>query len=114
MALISYGSALYMSMQQQIQSKIADAIACKHLNVINESHMHSRGEESHFKVIVVSEEFSGKRLLQRHRQINEILKDELANHIHALAIHTFTPEEFSGQSGQVADSPTCLGGSKLD
>ncbi|KTF15690.1 BolA family protein [Pseudoalteromonas sp. H105] len=103
-----------MSMQEQIQNKIADAIGCKHLNVVNESHMHSRGEDSHFKVIVVSEEFSGKRLLQRHRQINEILKDELANHIHALAIHTFTPEEFSEQSGQVADSPSCLGGSKFD
>ncbi len=103
-----------MSMQQQIQSKIAEAIACKHLNVVNESHMHGRGEDSHFKVIVVSEEFSGKRLLQRHRQINEVLKDELANHIHALAIHTFTPEEFSEQEGYVADSPTCLGGSKLD
>ena len=36
------------------------------------------------KAIVVSEEFAGKRLLQRHREINEILKDELANHIHAL------------------------------
>ncbi|MDP2636045.1 MAG: BolA family protein [Pseudoalteromonas sp.] len=103
-----------MSMQEQIQSKIADAIACKHLNVVNESHMHSRGEDSHFKVIVVSEEFSAMRLLQRHRKINEVLKDELANHIHALAIHTFTPEEFSEQSGQIADSPSCLGGSKLD
>ncbi|KPH63715.1 transcriptional regulator [Pseudoalteromonas porphyrae] len=103
-----------MSMQQQIETKLADAIACKHLNVVNESHMHSRGTDSHFKVIVVSEEFSGKRLLQRHRQINEILKDELANHIHALAIHTFTPTEFSEHNGQVADSPNCLGGSKLD
>ena len=44
-----------MSMQSQIYDKLAAAIECKHLNVINESHMHSRGEESHFKVIVVSE-----------------------------------------------------------
>ena len=103
-----------MSMQQQIQNKLAEAIACKHLNVVNESHMHSRGEDSHFKVIVVSEQFSGKRLLQRHREVNEALKDELANHIHALAIHTFTPEEFSEQETEVADSPACMGGSKLD
>ncbi|WP_404338521.1 BolA family protein [Pseudoalteromonas mariniglutinosa] len=103
-----------MSMQQQIATKLAQAIACKHLNVINESHMHSRGSDSHFKVIIVSEQFSGKRLLQRHRQINDILKDELADHIHALAIHTFTPEEFTEQSAQVPDSPTCLGGAKID
>ncbi|ATG79305.1 MULTISPECIES: BolA family protein [unclassified Pseudoalteromonas] len=102
-----------MSMQQQIQEKISSAIACKHLNVINESHMHSKGTESHFKVIVVSEEFAGKRLLQRHRQINEILKDELANYIHALAIHTYTPDEYTEQGGEAPDSPNCMGGSKI-
>jgi BolA protein len=101
-------------MQLQIEEKLGNAIACKHLNVINESHMHSRGNDSHFKVIVVSETFLGKRLLQRHRLINEVLKAELANDIHALAIHTYTPEEFTEQGGQVTESPTCLGGSKLD
>ncbi|MCG9758531.1 MULTISPECIES: BolA family protein [Pseudoalteromonas] len=103
-----------MSMQSQIYDKIAEAVACKHLNVINESHMHSRGEESHFKVIVVSEQFIGQRLLQRHRKINEVLKDELQNHIHALAIHAYTPEEFSEKEGQTPESPKCLGGSKFD
>ena len=102
-----------MSMQQQIRDKISNAIACKHLNVINESHMHSAGTESHFKVIVVSEDFSGMRLLQRHRQVNEALKDELANYIHALAIHTYTPDEYTEQGAEVPDSPDCLGGSKV-
>ena len=36
-----------MSMQEQIQEKISNAIACKHLNVINESHMHSAKALSH-------------------------------------------------------------------
>ncbi|MBQ4844082.1 BolA family transcriptional regulator [Pseudoalteromonas sp. MMG013] len=103
-----------MSMQQQIHSKLADAIVCKHLNVVNESHMHSRGEESHFKVVIVSETFLGKRLLPRHRLINEVLKDELANHIHALSIHAYTPDEYSEKNGQTPDSPSCLGGSKFD
>ncbi|MBQ4813581.1 transcriptional regulator [Pseudoalteromonas luteoviolacea] len=103
-----------MSMQQQIHAKLADAIACTHLDVINESHMHSRGSDSHFKVVVVSEEFSGLRLLPRHRRINEVLKSELANDIHALAIHAYTPEEFDESEHQVPASPNCLGGSKFD
>ncbi|BBN80693.1 transcriptional regulator [Pseudoalteromonas sp. A25] len=103
-----------MSMQAHIHEKLAAAISCKHLNVVNESHMHSRGEDSHFKVVVVSEEFMGKRLLQRHRKINEVLKEELANHIHALSIHAYTPEEYSERAGQTPDSPNCLGGSKFD
>ena len=64
-------------------------------------------------MIVVSEEFAGKRLLQRHREINEILKDELANHIHALAMHTYTPEEFTEHDGEAPQSPNCMGGSKV-
>ncbi|WP_440055335.1 BolA family protein [Pseudoalteromonas sp. T1lg65] len=103
-----------MSMQSQIYDKVANAIQCKHLNVINESHMHSRGTDSHFKVVVVSEQFEGQRLLQRHRKINEILQDELQNHIHALAIHAYTPDEFMEIEGQAPESPKCLGGSKLD
>jgi BolA protein len=108
---ISYKNG-FMSKQEQIQEKISNAIACKHINLINESHMHSKGTDSHFKVIVVSVEFAGKRLLQRHGEINEILKDELANHFHALAIHTYTPHEFTEQGGEAPDSPNCLGGSK--
>ena len=103
-----------MSMQEQIEQKLADAFACKHLRVENESHMHARGEDSHFKVVVVSDDFNGKRLLQRHRAINEALAVELAEHIHALAIHAFTPEEFEKKQGNISASPQCLGGSKFD
>jgi BolA family transcriptional regulator, general stress-responsive regulator len=39
------------------------------LDIINESHSHNvpRGSESHFKVVVISPEFEGKSLIQRHR-----------------------------------------------
>jgi BolA protein len=53
-------------------------------------------------------------LLARHRTINAILADELANHIHALAIHAYTPAEFDERQAQAPASPSCLGGSKFD
>ena len=105
-----------MSLEQQLIERLQQ-LSPSHLEVVNESSGHGGyfpGKESHFKVIVVSEEFAGKRLLARHRQINELLKDELANHIHALAIHTFTPDEFAQHQGQAPESPACLGGSKFD
>jgi BolA protein len=100
-------------MLQQIETKLVAAINAQHLEVINESHMHSRGTESHFKVVIVSDTFDGKRLLQRHRAINEVLADELTNHIHALSIHAYTPSEWQAQQS-VPQSPKCLGGSKFD
>ena len=102
-----------MTMLKQIENKLLTAINSQHLEVINESHMHSRGTESHFKVIIVSDTFDGKRLLQRHRTINEVLVDELANHIHALSIHAYTQTEWETQQS-VPPSPKCLGGSKFD
>jgi BolA protein len=102
-----------MNMQQTITDKITAALAPEHLEVINESHMHNvpEGAESHFKVVVVSDAFSGKPLLARHRRINELLADELANGIHALALHTMTMQEWFDK-GNAPLSPPCMGGGK--
>ena len=100
--------------QQKIEQKLNDAVLLKHLEVINESSNHSvpPGSESHFKVVLVSEEFAGKRLILRHKQVNQALKDELANDIHALSIHTYTEAEWRDKNGEAPLSPPCLGGSK--
>ena len=86
-----------MKIQQSIETKLAEAFAPYHYSVENESSNHNvpPGSESHFKVTIVSDEFMGKRLLQRHRAVNNCLAEELQNHIHALAIHTYTVEEWN-------------------
>lgn len=103
-----------MKVQLQIEQKLTATFAPTHLQVINESNNHNvpAGSESHFKVIVVSAEFEGKRLLQRHKLVNACLAEELANLIHALAIHTYTEKEWAEQEA-APKSPDCLGGSKL-
>lgn len=103
-----------MTIQETLQSKLTDALSPIHLEVINESRNHNvpPGSESHFKVVIVSRHFEGKRLLARHRAINSILADELKNGVHALSLHTTTPAEWEARNGAVANSPPCLGGSK--
>lgn len=96
-----------------IEQKIRDAFAPIFLQLTNESYKHNvpAGSESHFKVVVVASVFVEQRLLQRHRSINTVLAEELAHHIHALAIHAYTPEEWSQQQAeQVPASPKCYGG----
>jgi len=104
-----------MSMQETIKSKLTTALDPDILDIINETHMHNVpvDAESHFKVIAVSKRFEGKMLIARHRMINEALSEELAgsNGIHALSLHTMTPEEYFVKAGKVSDSPECLGGS---
>ena len=83
-----------------------------YLDVEDESHMHSRGLETHYKAVVVSAAFDGKRALQRHQAVYRTLGAQMQQ-IHALALHTFTPEEWAAEV-QVPDSPHCRGGSKHD
>ncbi len=103
-----------MSVQTDIENKITEALQPVYLEVANESHMHNvpPGSESHFKVTVVSTEFDNKMLVARHRMLNELLKKELDGPIHALSLHTLTPNEWEEKNGEIRKSPPCLGGSK--
>jgi BolA protein len=102
------------TIQETIQQKLESTFSPLHLEVTNESHMHSvaDGAESHFKVVLVSDAFKGEKLISRHRQVNKVLTEELQGGVHALALHTLTPEDWFEQGGKVMDSPPCLGGSK--
>tara|TARA_B110000879_G_C10905174_1_gene406103 strand:- start:130 stop:456 length:327 start_codon:yes stop_codon:yes gene_type:complete len=101
--------------QSIIISKLTAALSPSHLDVVNESHKHSgpRDAETHFKIVIVADAFNSQRSVARHQMIYKTLVDELAAEVHALAIHTYTNEEWSAQPSS-PDSPDCLGGSKHD
>ncbi len=102
------------SIQQNITLKLKSQYQPTHLEVINESDSHNvpAGSESHFKVIIVCDAFDSTSLIQRHRMINETLADELKDQIHALALHTYTQEDWVKKQGAAPISPECLGGGK--
>lgn len=104
-----------MTIAAIIEQKLLAAFNPIYLEVNNESFMHNvpEGSESHFKLVIVSDKFDGQRLIGRHRQVNATLADELENHIHALAMHTYTPEQWQTMNnGEVPKSPNCMGGGK--
>lgn len=102
--------------QQRIHDKLTAALHPVHLDVVNESHMHSvaPGSETHFKVLIVSPAFEGQALVQRHRAVNGALAEELANGVHALSIRALTPAQWEADGATGFKSPPCLGGSKHD
>ncbi len=71
------------------------------LEVVDESYRHNvpAGSESHFKVVLVSDRFTGERFLNRHRMIYGTLTAELSSTVHALALHTYTHKEWEGVAG---------------
>ena len=99
-------------LQERIERKLAEALDPEHLEVVNESGNHNvaAGSETHFKVVVVARAFEGERLIKRHRRVNSTLAEELAAGVHALAMHTYTAEEWRARFGSAPMSPPCLGG----
>ena len=101
--------------ESQIRAKLSANFNPIHFDVLNESHMHSvpPGSETHFKVVLVTEVFTGKRQVQRHQAVYACLAEELKAGVHALALHTFSPDEWAANTA-VPASPNCMGGSKQE
>ncbi|GMH60103.1 hypothetical protein TrVE_jg11049 [Triparma verrucosa] len=103
-------------MYDSITSKLTNAFNPTFLQVLNESHMHNvpKNSETHFKVIVVSDQFKGAKPLQRHKLVNATLKEELEGSVHALSIVAKDVAQFEKLGGAQKyapePSPSCRGG----
>jgi len=88
-----------MSLQSRMREKLTLSLHPTQLDVVNESHLHaghggSPGTgESHFRLLIVSGDFQGKSRVERHRIVNELLREELRDGVHALAIKALAPGE---------------------
>jgi acid stress-induced BolA-like protein IbaG/YrbA len=78
---------------EQVKNYIAAGMHCSHIEV--------EGDGQHFYAKVVSPDFEGKRLVDRHRMVKEAIKARLLNNeIHALSIvKAMTPDEWEKQQG---------------
>ena len=96
-----------MSIQSRIEVKLKARFAPERLEVVNESHLHAGHHhsgsdhhgafdgqgETHFRVRIVAPAFAGLSRIDRHRAINELLAEELAGSVHALAVEPAAPGE---------------------
>lgn len=67
-----------------------------HMHLENESDHHAgpRGRETHFKLLLVAEEFEGLSRIDRQRKVNSILSEEFQSGLHALTQRLLTPTEW--------------------
>ncbi len=93
-----------MKMRDQIELQLKK-LNSVHLSIEDESHQHSRGLETHFKVVLVSQVFEGLSRIQRSRLIHQELNNELQK-IHSLTTRLLTPQEWQLDS-TVPQSPKC-------
>lgn len=79
-----------MADRQSIEEAIRGAIECSHLDV--------RGDDGvHFEALVVSPAFAGLARVRRHQMVYAALGERMREEIHALSMHTLTPEEWAAR-----------------
>ena len=93
--------------ESQIINTLSTSMNLSSLKIINESFMHNvpKGSESHFKIVVVTNDFNNLSIIKRHKLIYKTL-DHLMNKIHALSIQAFNEKEFKSDP-IILDSPEC-------
>jgi BolA protein len=88
-----------MTMKELIEKGLRDALQPRLLDIVDESHLHAghagarEGGESHYRLNVVADAFSGKSRVERHRLVNDALKPAFERGLHAVAIKANTPGE---------------------
>ena len=76
-----------MNLESQMRQKLMIFLQPSRLDVVNESHLHAGHRsspgtgESHFRLLIVSEAFSGKSRVERHRMVNDLHFYSCRNHV---------------------------------
>ncbi len=83
---------------EAIREKIQAVFTPDQLDILDESHQHAghagaKEGKGHFNVCIVSDQFIGKSLINRHKMVYEALADLMESDIHALSIKARTKEE---------------------
>ena len=82
-----------------IRQKLEEALKPDLIEIIDHSAAHAghAGNKGggHYNVTIVSQQFEGKSLVQRHQLIYAIMGDMMKEEIHALGINALTPTENS-------------------
>ena len=80
---------------EQLKALIAAGLPCDHLEV--------EGDGRHWYATLVSAEFEGERLIQRHQRVYATLGQKLyTDEVHALSMKTYTPAEWRAQASPSA------------
>lgn len=88
-----------MTTIELIEQRLRERLAPTHLELLDDSAKHAghRGATSaggHYRLVIVSNEFEGRSLIERHRLVNEAVRDLFGLKIHALSMQTLTPDQW--------------------
>jgi BolA family transcriptional regulator, general stress-responsive regulator len=89
------------SRREKIHMILSEKFSIRYLDVVDDSHKHKghasapKEGQSHFQVLIISEDFQEKSRVDRHKAVYEALGNAFDEGVHALSIRAFTPLEWA-------------------
>ena len=87
-----------MVIEKEIKNRLEKQMNLEHFEIkdFTGRHLNHKLNEGgfHLEAVIVSEEFEGKNLIDRHRLVYDSVGDLMKHEIHALSMKTLTPEEW--------------------
>ena len=79
-----------MADRRSIEETIRQGLECSHVEV--------RGDDGvHFEALIVSPAFAGLARVRRHQMVSAALGERMREEIHAISMHTLSPEEWASR-----------------
>ena len=87
-----------MVIEKEIKNRLEKQMNLEHFEIkaFTGRHLNHKLNEGgfHLEAVIVSKEFEGKNLIERHRLVYDSVGDLMKHEIHALSMKTLTPEEW--------------------
>lgn len=89
------------SIKDRLEQSLRESFTISELLIKDDSHKHAghagshHAGETHFRVTIVSPDFSGQSRVTRQRTVNNVVKPLFDDRLHALQLFTHTPEEYA-------------------
>lgn len=80
---------------QEVEALLKKAFPGEKVQVDN-----PQGDGEHFQVLIVSGRFAGKSMVEQHQLVYAALGNAMRQAIHALALRTYTPEQWTKSGGR--------------
>jgi acid stress-induced BolA-like protein IbaG/YrbA len=80
---------------EQVEALLQNAFPGETVQVDN-----PQGDGEHFQVLIVSGKFQDKSMVEQHQMVYAALGSAMRSAIHALALRTYTPEQWQQRGGR--------------
>jgi BolA protein len=88
-----------MTLEAHVKENLKSAMSLDHFGYQDDTagHEHHPGRNggAHITALIVSQNFEGLKLLERHKMVYSALGNLMQNDIHAFSMKTYTPDEWA-------------------